>query len=246
MEELKPRVYANNQFNPEFNKKDFMRGDDLITLSRLLDYANLYRSNQFRGAINTFLNIGFTGTINNITTETFEFISTLTDYAQTQFNNLYLKLTNYTYFTSTQTQVIKNNTGITGKMMTPEILTNDLKANNIKSNTIYCDKLITPQSLQCGVYIHLNNMTLPILYSDFMTELINIGTISIIGDEIITSQMKITVCPNYQFRIKQSNLTLLNINNNTSNTMYGVLVNFNYSTATHYEIIYKGVKLEIQ
>ncbi len=78
----KPLLSPDGELKPVFNPNDFEKQYASVSYADLLDYANLYSSNNFHGE-NTFVNI-FVDSINSITEQTLNYISNLTSDAQTQ------------------------------------------------------------------------------------------------------------------------------------------------------------------
>ena len=70
---------------PIFNPDDFNKQYASVSYANVLEYANLYSSNNFLGS-NSFIDI-FVTSINNITEQTLNYISTLRSDAQEQIDS---------------------------------------------------------------------------------------------------------------------------------------------------------------
>lgn len=81
----KPLLDTNGEVKPIFNPDDFNKQYASISYADLLDYANLYSSNNFLGS-NSFIDI-FVTSINNIAEQTLNYISTLRSDAQEQIDS---------------------------------------------------------------------------------------------------------------------------------------------------------------
>jgi len=184
------------------------------------------------------MSLTFSGTINNISTQVFSYIQNLTSDAQTQFNSIYTRLTNYVYYSDTQTQNINNNTSINGIISTTQTNTNILVSdtilnNNLTSQNIYCNNLRCNSiyGVNCPVaYLYNQNVLYPIIKSGLVSNLTQID---------LTKSLYITIAPNYEIMfLSNNNLILATLSNYTTDYIYYQGINFNSNNLpTSYKIL---------
>ncbi len=211
---------------PVFNILDFDWINTSASLSDLLNYANLTSNNVFLGN-NSFTSIEFNSTINNISTTTFNYISNLTSDAQSQFNTVNQRLTNYIYDISTNTQSIITNTSFSNNVLSANqinnnnLLSGSILSNSINTNSLYTNNLSCPNLLVIPCYIYNSNNFYPIIKSGIMSNLTNIN---------FNYPIYITIAPKYQINfIDVNNNIICNIKNSTSDFIYYQNVSFSIS-----------------
>ncbi len=90
MDSIRPETNPDGSFKQIFNINDWKKKrDGYVTYSDLEFYASLASSNKFRGTLNTFQSIGFTSTLNNIDTSTFNYLANVNADIQQQFTDVY-------------------------------------------------------------------------------------------------------------------------------------------------------------
>lgn len=172
----------------------------------------------------------FTTTLNNINTTTFSFLSGVSSNIQTQFNNITTRLTNYIYYSDTNTQKITSKTAIEDTLTTNVITNNNIINDTITSNSIFVDKIVC-NKIRCInlsdslpiplVYITNQGIQYPIMKSDSFSNLTGIN---------FTQPLYITIAPNYQFVLyDENNLALGRVFNNTNNYVYNIGIQFSTS-----------------
>jgi len=173
-----PKLDLQGNVKDVFNTNDYDYLYGYVTFADLQDYANLYNANIFQ-SINYFNGgISFTNYINNVSESTFNFLSNVTSDIQTQFNNILTILTNYNYYSDTNTQTISTN------LNCPNISTNDIESNTIKNNYLLSSNINTiilnSKNITCEniysqnipmVYLFNQNVNFPLIKSGLLSKL---------------------------------------------------------------------------
>lgn len=227
-----PEVDENGNAKPIYNPNDFNKAYGYATYADLLDYANIFRTNIFY-SINFFTNgLQFNGNLNNVSDTVFNYLTNVSSDIQTQFNNIFLKLTNYIYHQNDNTQTILTNLDCpniaVNDLESNNIINNNITSNNIKTNNLYVD------SLKCNnfqsnsivnIYFLNNNALYPVLKSGLLSKFNAIDN---------TKPLYITIAPKYKIIFYNSlNIPQVVVSNNTSDFIYYQsinITNINYFT----------------
>jgi hypothetical protein len=157
-----------------FNLNNFYNNHQYVTISDLLNFANIYSSNIYK-YIQIFSNgIQFYQSINGISDTVFSYVQylpnlifELTNLSYDETNNS-TNITGSTYFSQTSIDTICNigsnlnvDSILSQKLLTNIIQTNDLSCTDLKINgKIYIDTIC---------FIYLNNISLPIQKSNLIS-----------------------------------------------------------------------------
>jgi len=186
------------------------------------DISNTFSDTQ------TFNNITYTGSLNNISTTIFNYISSLSSNCQDQLSALQTKTTNVSY--SDGTTYIDNNTYFTNTAINNSlaigsnlVVGSSLNVNNISNvnlfnNNINTQKVNTTELFINNIkmyetlcYLYVDNKTFPIIKSMFISEL---NVISI-------SNATLTIKPNATINILDvNNIIIYSLTNLTTNCLY--------------------------
>jgi hypothetical protein len=105
-----PQLDNNGNLKSVFNTGDFIFSDsfEYVTKAELKDYANLNEVNPFIST-NFFNNITFSGTLNNINSTVFNYLSTVNSSIQNQFDDIYLAFSSFANLINENTFSALNN-----------------------------------------------------------------------------------------------------------------------------------------
>lgn len=212
----KPLLTNDGEIKPVYNASDFTFWNAYVTISMLLDYANLYSSNIFRSQNYFTKGIIVLEYINDVSEATFDFLKNVTSDIQDQFNSIYYKLTNITYNgINNTTEILGNLIGgsswfnsTTSNTMNGNIFkTNKLSANHISTQVLKTNQLICPNIPM--IYFFNSNVIYPVLKSGI--------------DKTLT--LYVSLAPNYQVIFYNINkVPTASVKNTTNDYMYYVPV----------------------
>lgn len=226
-----PKLDPENNIKPVYNKSDFEYIFGYATLADLLNYANLYSSNIFN-SLNIFQSgLEFNGFINNVSSDTFDYLKNVSSDIQTQFNNLTILLTNYIYYSDT------NTSGVNSSFTSPNFISNDIETNNLKTNNIQCNDILT-NNLNVNSNINCKNiyaLNIPLCWfsnQNTLYPVIKSGLLSKFTGINLNSGFYITLSPGYQIIFYDYlNIPQFTLINNTDDYIYYYSVNVSNSNS---------------
>lgn len=213
-----PRLNPDNTFSSIFNINDYKQNKGYVTFEDLLNYANLYSNNIFKG-FNLFNSIQILGTINNISSEFLQYIQYIP--------HIIMTLTDVSYDEQTDTTIIGNNMEATN-IKSSQLSSNTININNVNTNRVFSNTVRTT-TLECktmtcstfiskddiGLYLYINNLTFPLMKSNLLVD---------IYTDVIMS-CRFTIKPNYVVEFVNSRgIVLQQYINSTDNIKYYINV----------------------
>jgi hypothetical protein len=218
-----------------FNVDDFKNAYSSVNKGELNDYANKYKSNVYR-ANNYFQDI-FVNSVNGLSSNILEFLSTITENVQDALNYLGIITVNIDYDATNNVTKIEastytdsiTSTSINAKKMTSincqtqSLVTNKIVSNRIMTRTIRCDEIIAKNTQPVGAYIFLENgRTIPIIKTGVITTSMP-SLVSLPG-----KSCEVTLLPGYRINFLDSlgNLIFSVDNTDAEAMLYGKIIRF--------------------
>lgn len=217
-----------------------------VTVGDLENYARTDSNNYFYYF--NFFNSIRVKTINDISGDIFTYFSNLSENIQAFINSTKLTLTNVSYENNTTT--INNNlttlaitctdienqytasTNINvSKLNTDKITAISIKSNQINCNSLKCKTLEFENDI--GVYLYLNNLTIP------LNKTLGVSDLNF-SDAINT--VKVSIKPNYTISFYNNNYLLSTYSNTTKSIRYFIPVN-RFQGFTTIKIYFKNIIL---
>lgn len=192
-------------------------------------------SSTFQGITSTSVN--FTTSLNSIPPTVFNYLSNVSSDIQTQFQSLYTRLTNYQYYSDTNTQSFNSSTGVLNNFITNNIITNNINTNSINSSSIYssdinCSNIKISNIEKCFPYpiIYITNQT-------YMFPILKNGLISNLKGLDFQYPLFITIAPNYRLLfLNANNSALAEIKNTTDDYLYNIGISFTSQTPFKFKV----------
>ena len=211
------------EISPVFNLHTFYNNHQYVTISDLLNFANIYTSNIYK-YIQIFSNgIQFYQSINGISDTVFSYVQylpnlifDLSNLSYDETNNS-TNITESTYFSQTS---IDTNCNIGSNLNVDSILSQKLLTNIIQTNDLSCTDLKINGKIYIDTicFIYLNNISLPLQKSNLISNF-NINPIT---------SFYFTLKNNYRIDITDiDNNILFSYTNITSDYIYYQMISFN-------------------
>jgi hypothetical protein len=137
-----PTKTPDGSFHPVFNTNLWSYVNGFVTFADLLGYAQLSISNVWSASQLFADGLYFTGSINNVSSEAFGYLSNVTGDIQAQFQSIFTLLVNWTTDESSDTNLILGaNTGIDGGMNSTELIANNAVLGSLSVSSAHIGSL---------------------------------------------------------------------------------------------------------